>query len=234
MDFWQTVLVLGRRWYVTVPAFLIAVGAAAGIYMTIPVTYTSTAVLVFTAPPSGGSLPADPKQPNAISNPLLNFDQGLNNAAAVVIQALNTPEVALQLGAAPGGDPAYKVTNGSTNQQEQIVAGPFVFVEGDSRDPKAAHDIAQRAVDRVRSELASRQKILDAPPPTYIVADVAVQPTTPQAQKGSKMRSAAVTVGIGGIAALSAAFCVESYSQWRRRKTTAVGEQVRVPVATGV
>lgn len=233
MDFWQTVLVLFRRWYVAVPAFLIAVAAAAGIYLTIPVTYTSTSVLVLDQPLAGGSLPALPTDKGTITNPLLNFDQGLNNAAAIVIQALNTPEVALALGASPTGDPSYKVTNGSTNQQEQIVAGPFVFVEGDSRNPQAAQDIAKRAVQRVKEELAGRQQALNAPPQTYITLDVAVQPTTPVAQRGNKTRAAAVAVVMGVVAALCAAYSFESYYQARRRKQNSVREQSLVSASSG-
>ncbi|MFC0438626.1 hypothetical protein [Kutzneria buriramensis] len=233
MDFWQTVLVLGRRWYVALPAFLLALVAAGGIYLTIPVTYTSTAVLVLDQPLAGGSLPALPDDKGTITNPLLNFDQGLNNAAAIVIQALNTPEVAAALGASPTGDPTYKVTNGSTNQQEQIVAGPFVFVEGDSRSPQAAQDIAKRCVDRVKQELASRQKVLDAPPQTYITVDVAVQPTTPVAQRGNKTRAAAVAVVMGVVAALCAAYSFESYYQARRRKAGSASEKALVPAPSG-
>ena len=233
MDFWQTVLVLFRRWYIAVPAFLLAVAAAGGIYLTIPVTYSSTAVLVLDQPLAGGSLPALPTDKGTITNPLLNFDQGLNNAAAIVIQALNTPEVAAALGASPTGDPGYKVSNGSTNQQEQIVAGPFVFVEGDSRTGQAAQDIAKRCVERVKQELASRQKALNAPEQTYITVDVAVQPTTPVAQRGNKTRAAAIAVVMGAVAALCAAYCFESYAQARRRKAGSVHEQSLVPASSG-
>lgn len=232
MDFWQTMLVLFRRWYVALPAFLIAVGAAVGIYLTVPVTYTSTAVLVLDQPLAGGSLPALPTDKGTITNPLLNFDQGLNNTAAIVIQALNTPEVAAALGASPTGDPSYKVTNGSTNQQEQIVAGPFVFVEGDSRNPQAAQDIAKRCVERVKQELAGRQKALNAPEQTYITLDVAVQPTTPAAQRGNKTRAAAIAVLMGVVAALCAAYSFESYYQARRRKSPA-HEQSLVAASSG-
>jgi capsular polysaccharide biosynthesis protein len=233
MDFWQTLLVLFRRWYVALPAFLIAVGAAVGIYITIPVTYTSTAVLVLDQPLAGGSLPALPTDKGTVTNPLLNFDQGLNNAAAIIIQALNTPEVALALGASPTGDPSYKVTNGSTNQQEQIVAGPFVFVEGDSRNAQAAQDIAKRCVERVKQELAGRQKALNAPEQTYITVDVAVQPTTPVAQRGNKTRAAAVAVVMGVVAALCAAYSFESYYQARRRKAGSVHEESLVAASSG-
>lgn len=232
MDFWQTMLVLFRRWYVALPAFLIAVGAAVGIYLTVPVTYTSTAVLVLDQPLAGGSLPALPTDKGTITNPLLNFDQGLNNTAAIVIQALNTPEVAAAMGASPTGDPSYKVSNGSTNQQEQIVAGPFVFVEGDSRNPQAAQDIAKRCVERVKQELAGRQKALNAPEQTYITLDVAVQPTTPAAQRGNKTRAAAIAVLVGIVAALCAAYSFESYYQARRRKSPA-HEQSLVAASSG-
>ena len=42
MDFWRTVMVLFRRWYITVPAFFLTLGAApAAAYSVVPVQYQS-------------------------------------------------------------------------------------------------------------------------------------------------------------------------------------------------
>ena len=55
MDFWRTVLVLFRRWYITVPAFFATLGVAAAAYSAVPVQYESGSVLVLTTPLSGGT-----------------------------------------------------------------------------------------------------------------------------------------------------------------------------------
>ncbi|GAA3124857.1 hypothetical protein [Nonomuraea salmonea] len=98
MDFWATVTVLFRRWYVTVPAFLLTIAAALGVYAVAPKTFVSTSAIVLTLPVTGGSLPSDPKFPNPSTNPLVTFDQGLNMTSAILIQALNTPKAAAEVG----------------------------------------------------------------------------------------------------------------------------------------
>ena len=41
MDFWRTLMVLLRRCYITVPAFLASLGLAAAAYSLVPVQYQS-------------------------------------------------------------------------------------------------------------------------------------------------------------------------------------------------
>ena len=46
----MTVMVLLRRWYITVPAFFASLGLAAAAYSLTPVEYESVGVLVLTTP----------------------------------------------------------------------------------------------------------------------------------------------------------------------------------------
>ncbi|WP_336209657.1 hypothetical protein [Nonomuraea sp. LPB2021202275-12-8] len=208
MDFWGTILVLVRRWYVALPAFLLAVGGAFYAYSTIPTTYTTTAVLLLTAPTSGGTLPPDPDQPIPRVNPMLNFDHGLDVAASMLISAMSTPDMVAAMGTAEG-DTTYAVTNG-TNNLESLATGPLVFVEGESRTPEAATAITLKVMDRIQRELDLRQRQVQAPRETYITMSAAVPPTTPVAQQGRKLRSGAAALGLGIIAALCASFAAES------------------------
>jgi len=208
VDFWGTILVLLRRWYVALPAFLLALGGAFTAYSTIPTTYTTTSVLVLTAPISGGVLPPDPDQPSAKVNPLLNFDHGLDVAASMLISAMSTPDMVAQMGTAVG-ETTYAVTNG-TNNLESLATGPLVFVKGESRTPEAATTITLKVMDRLQHELDARQRQVHAPRETYITMSPAVPPSTPVAQQGRKLRSAASALGLGVIAALCASFAAES------------------------
>jgi hypothetical protein len=212
MDFWGTVTVLFRRWYVSLAAFTVAVGAAGAIYTTIPTTYVSNAVLVLTTPITGGTLPTNPKHPNGLTNPLLNFDKGLNMSASIVVAALDAPEEAAKLGVTPAGDPIYEVNNGNPNP-ESLTESPFVFITGTSKSPIAARDMVVRVMAEARQILDDRQKALNTPPKTYITIDDMVPPTAPKAQKGRKSRSAAVALAIGLVASLCAAFAAESIAQ---------------------
>ncbi len=221
MDLWGTVTVLIRRWYVTLVAFTLAVGTAYGVYSSVPTTYESDAVIVLTIPSTGGTQPTKSITPTDHTNPLLNFDTGLNMAATIVVNGLETPEVAAQLGVTPKGDPTYTVNNGNANP-ESLTESPFVFFAGKSTNQQAAHDIVVRAVAKAKEILAERQRDLQAPAGTYITASDVAPPTVAVPQHGSKLRASAVTLALGVVASLAAAFGFESLAQAlaRRRRRT--------------
>jgi hypothetical protein len=211
MDFWGTILVLLRRWYIALPAFVLAFAAAAAMYVSRPIHYAYSSVLVLTAPTSGATQNADPTHPVDLTNPLLNFDQGLNNTAAILVRALSSSEVYDQLGGRPGGDPSFQISNGSsTNPELLIIKGPILTITAESASPGKAQELVVRVVQRARQELADRQKGLKTPPSTYIVLSEIVSPTTPQTRSGTRLRPAAAALAIGFVASLAAAFGAES------------------------
>jgi uncharacterized protein involved in exopolysaccharide biosynthesis len=209
MDFWQTVRVVFRRWYVSVPAFIVALGVAALVYRSVPTQYVSTSVLLLTAPTTGPTAEFKAKQPNAVTNPLLNFEQGLNLSASMLIQALDRPETATSLGLSPRGGTSYQVTNGSTNP-ESLESGPFIFIEGTSISPQDAQDIARRLSALAAQDLAERQKELNAPASTYITLNEVVPPTTPEARKNKKLRATGAAGALAVLASLAATYAFES------------------------
>lgn len=233
MDFWRTVLVLFRRWYVVLPAFLLALGGCAAVYASVPVVYVSTSVLVLTTPLTGATEYVEKPRPDLLTNPLLNFDRGLSTSAALIIQALGTPEMAAQLGAAPGGRTTYQVTNGSTNP-ELLTSGPFVFIMGESRDRDAAQAVVQRVAAQARVELQRRQEELKAPPQTYITVAEVVPPTTPETQGGSRVRAAAAALGLGVVTALGSGYAAESFfTQRKRHRPKPQAKKARAPEPVG-
>src|SRR5262245_61982129 len=110
MDFWKTVLVLVRRWYVALPVFLLSLGVAGGIFVSTPSYYQSTGLLVLTTPPGGAVLETDPARKTTL-NPLLAFDDGLKITATLLIQNLNSPTIIGELTTSSSGD-SFTVTNG--------------------------------------------------------------------------------------------------------------------------
>lgn len=217
MDFWQTVLVAFRRWYIALPAFVLSLGLAAYVFVSVPKVYVSTSVLVLTQSLTGATQPSDPERPSGITNPLLNFEQGLSMSASIVIQALRTPETVAALDIEPGSDTMFTVGNGSTNP-ELLITGPFIFITGQSKSPAAAKDVVIRVAQRARLELLQRQENVEAPPSTHISMIEVVAPTTPQALGSSRSRSAAAALGLGLVGSLSAVFGVESFVVFRRRR----------------
>lgn len=231
MDFWRTLQVLVRRWYVVLPAFLATLGGAAGIYLSTPDYYVSHSVLVLTTPLTGGSQPEEEKRNTDVINPLLNFEHGLSISTSILIQALGNPEVVSSLGATPSGPIRYTVSNGSTNP-ELLTTGPFLFIQGESQTAADARAIVRRVVERAEVELAARQDALDVPRSTYISLNEVVPPTTPVAERGSRSRAMAVALGLGLGMSLWTAYAVDSVAaarRARRRDLEGAAEPVGAP-----
>ncbi len=214
MDFWRTVVVLLRRWYITVPACLATLGLAVMAYSAVPHEYQSNSVLVLTTPLTGGT---ETSNPTSLTNPLLSFDHSLSLTAAIVIQQMSSLETAAVLGMTPGGTPSYQVTNGSSNP-ELLESGPFIFVQGIAASPDAAEDVTDRVVAMVAAVLAQRQTQLKAPDSTHIGIQTVV-PTTPgQLLTGNPLRAAAAATALAGLASLAAVYGFESLMTYRRRR----------------
>lgn len=216
MDFWSTVLVLFRRWYVVLPAFLLTLGAAAAAYSSVPAQYLSQSAVLLTAPTTGSVAYADGYQPEAI-NPLLNLDNGLNLTGSLLIQAMRTAEFASRIGVPADGPTTFEVNNGSDNP-ELLQNGPFLFLSATSSSPDEAEGVVQRSVAAAREELQRRQEELDAPRSTYVTFTEIVPPTPAEAQRGDRLRPAAAALALGAIASLAATFAAESLFMARRRR----------------
>lgn len=201
MEFWKAILGLIRHRFVGPPILVLAVAAAGVAYLMTPAHYLSSTTMVLTTPTSGGTLSQDPTKPTGLTNPLLNFDDGLKTTSAILIQAMNTPEVKRELGV-DGGPSTLLIDDGSSNANLLGVNGPFVYLEGESTSAGEAREVVLRAQQRVRDELVNRQKALNAPPTTYITMVDVVPPSMPEVQRGDQMQiagAAAVLVGVGGL-----------------------------------
>ncbi len=217
MDFWRTVLVLFRRWYITVPAFVLTLFAAGAAASVVPVQYESGATLVLTTPLTGGTETTNPDAPTAYTNPLLSFDQSLALSASIVIQQMNSMETARALGVTPGGTTTYEVNNGTTNP-ELLQSGPLLFVAAKASSPEAAQEMAEKVANMSIAVLDQRQTELNAPPATHITVEVVVPPTVGRPLADSPMRAAAAGGALAGLASLAAVYGFESLMTRRRRR----------------
>jgi hypothetical protein len=147
----------------------------------------------------------------------MNFDRSLALSASIVIQQLNSGEIARSLGVTPGSATSYTVTNGSTNP-ELLQAGPFIFVEATAPSPQVAQDVAERVASAATELLAARQTELGAPAPTHISIQEVVPATAGVALLGSPMRAAAAAGGLAGLVSLAAVYAFENLMFHRRRR----------------
>lgn len=220
MGFWQVVVVLTRHWYVTVAAFLIGLGLAAVVYVTVPLQYQSGSVLVITTSLTGRSEETGGTG-LALTNPLLNFDTDVTLATAILIEQMNSPQMAESLGAPAGGTTTYVVSDGTTNA-EILQSGPLLFVQGTGPTPDAAERITQRVGDTAVRTLEQRQQDLRAPASTYMRINEIAPPSAGQQLTRSPMRAATATAALAFAASLTAALAFERLMLFRRRGRTAV------------
>jgi hypothetical protein len=235
MDFWKAILGLARRKYIGLPVLGLALIIAALGYFLTPASYVSSTTMVLTTPTSGGTLSQDPTKPTGLTNPLLTFNEGLKTTSAILIQAMNTPEVAKQIGAT--GGTKLIIDDGSSNPSLLGVNGPFVYIQGTSKSAEEARGVVLRAQKRVREELDNRQKALGAPPITFISMVDVVAPSPPIATHGAQLQIAGVALVLTILLGLGGAYFAQRLLLVRTRRATsaaAEGEPTPAPPAPPV
>ena len=182
MEFWVTIAGLMRRWRVIVPALLVAVALGAGLYVTTPVTYVSSATMILTSTEYGGTQSQDPETPSDLVNPMLYFNDSLKTTSAILIEAMHTKDVATQLGVS--GPTTFRVDDGRTNPNLLGLNGPFLYIVGESTSPAEAERVVQDAQTLMREKLQDWQSALKAPERTFVSLVDVVPPSTPAPNRG--------------------------------------------------
>ncbi|GIH91027.1 hypothetical protein ACFFMN_32560 [Planobispora siamensis] len=194
------------------PLVLLSVLVGALAFLLVPPTYSSSAFMVLTMSAQGSTLSQDPAKPNGLSNPLLEFNDGLKTTSAILIQAVGAPDVLAQLGVPEDGSIEVTIDDGRTNPDILDISGPYVYVKAQGGSAAEVRGLVAKVQKRVVDELTRRQKELRAPPITYItVADV-VPPTTPEEDTGDKVQFA----GLGFVLTLAGSMST-AYFLIRRR-----------------
>ncbi len=210
MDFWKGILFLVRKKSVGPPMIVLSIITAGLVYFLLPTVYVSTASMVLTAPATGGTLSQDPTKPGGLTNPLLQFNDGLRTTAGILILAMNAPDVMAELGIADGGPTSLVVNDGRTNPELLGIStnGPFIYVEAESTSAAAARDTTIRAQKRIQAELVERQQALRAPRSTFIwMADV-VPPSTPEPKLSATFTAAGGALVVTLLAGFGLAYAV--------------------------
>ncbi|SDM19839.1 hypothetical protein SAMN04488074_11830 [Lentzea albidocapillata subsp. violacea] len=203
MDFWGTVRVLRRRWYIALPAVLLTGVLALSVYITVPTRYESSGVLVLTSPAAGGRYSEKTKPEDVVRvNPLLQFDGSLTTTAQILTQVLGDPKTAEEL-AGEGSTAVYTANTGP-------VGGPLLFVTTEADSAESAEGLVGKVLEKAVAELAAQQKALSAPEQTFITAQVLVKPTTASAKIGGKVRYVGAATVVLLLLTLASTFAADS------------------------
>ncbi|WP_176946738.1 hypothetical protein [Lentzea fradiae] len=212
MDFWGTVRVLRRRWYIALPAVLLTGVLALFVYVSVPTRYESSGVLVLTSPAAGGRYSEKTKPEDVVKvNPLLQFDGSLTTTAQILTQILGDPKTAEEL----AGEDSTSTYTANTGP----VGGPLLFVTSEADSAEEAEGLVGKVLEKTVNELAAQQKALNAPEQTFITAQVLVKPTTASAKIGGKVRYVGAATVVLLLLTLASTFAADSVlTKLKRRK----------------
>ena len=187
------------RWYITVPGLLLSFAVAALAFSFFPPQYVSSGTALLVQPT--GSPSQNPAQ-----NPLLTYPDSLNTTASILIQVLNVPTVAKELGLTAGKESFIVSPTGGVSASG--VPQPFISVSAKSPDAQASMDIVSRVLSRAQSELAQRQNELHVRKAFAIRLASVVDPTPPKLVATAPLAAfgASLTLGILATIAIVLAF----------------------------
>ncbi|MCR3751201.1 hypothetical protein [Lentzea californiensis] len=222
MDFWGTVRVLRRRWYIALPAVLLTGVLALSVYITVPTRYESSGVLVLTSPAAGGRYSEKTKPEDVVRvNPLLQFDGSLTTTAQILTQVLGDPKTAEEL-AGEGSTAVYTANTGP-------VGGPLLFVTTEADSAESAEGLVGKVLEKTVAELAAQQKALSAPEQTFITAQVLVKPTTASAKIGGKVRYVGAATVVLLLLTLASTFAADSILLKAKRRKDGKDKDAKDP-----
>jgi hypothetical protein len=228
--FWMTIVGLLRRKRVVIPAIVVAILGGVTAYAGTPVSYVSSTTMVLTTTQFGGTESQDPTKPTDLTNPMLNFNDSLRTTSAILIESMNTKDVAEQLGVR--GSTTLIVNDGRTNPNLLGSNGPFLYIVGRSPSSAETQRVVAEAQKLMQKQLLDLQNALNAPEKTYVSLVNVVAPNTPEpdASRATKLAMMAFVLGFGltvGIAYFGQRF------RARRRARAAVRAAVAGPPPVG-
>lgn len=212
MDFWNSLKVLARRWYIVAVGLLITLGGAVGVNFLIAPSYTAVGSLVLAVPPNL------PERASA-ANPYLAYGN-LAVAARVVASGMNQPSVVRELR-----------TKGATGDfvvdLDPERSSPIIIVNSTADTAAAAIKTVEVVTQGVQQLLADRQKSLGAPQNTWIAANSVVVPEEANRAVGSRLRAVSAVLVVGVIGTLTLAFAIEGMAQGRAGPTPVAAARLR-------
>lgn len=200
MDFWNSLKVLARRWYIVAVGMLVTLGAAVGVNFLISPSYTAVGSLVLAVPPN---LP----ERATSSNPYLAYGN-LAVAARVVASGMNQPSVVRE-------QRSKGATGDFVVDLDPERSSPIITVNSTARTAAEAIKTVEVVTAGVQQLLADRQKTLGAPQNTWITANTVVVPEEANQAIGSRLRAVSAVLVLGVIGTLTLAFGVEGLAQGR-------------------
>ncbi|MBO4205223.1 hypothetical protein [Micromonospora echinofusca] len=206
MDLLDLLRLMFRRWYVTVPVLLGALGAATGLGISIQPEYKTSAAVLLVPPTTAVPAPAPGASPQP-GNPWLRVGE---NAMAQAVQISASSHDFRDRVRAAGGDPDYEVG---------LVTRSSILTIDVTAGNRAAAAATVAAVTRLISEeVAGRQAEYRPRSGEQITTEVLDPGRNVVPSRSNVLRAQIVVAGVGAL--LAAALAV-LFDAWARRRSAA-------------
>ncbi|MFZ4516484.1 MAG: hypothetical protein ACOYN3_09270 [Acidimicrobiia bacterium] len=209
MDFWDSLAVLSRRWWIVVLGIVVTVAVALIVFGAISPTYRADGTVVFYAP--GKLQLADPNAAPQRANPFLGFDGSVTVTSEITARAATAPNVMQTVtGVSPGSS--------FTAEPDISARGPILQLSASAPTRVAAVDTLGRGIATMNQTLNDQQQAVGASQDTWVRMAVLRSDKAATPVSGSRWRAALgiVLVGIG--CTLMAAFGVDALARARARR----------------
>ena len=219
MDFWTSIKVLARRWYVFIPALALSGVVTLALYHHLKPTYEAKSIILLVPPkatPTGNAAVLVP------SNPYLGF--GNLNTVAAILSASETSPAAVSRLAHLGVTDTYTIVPDPLGQIPEL----NVTVDGKSSVTVLAES---KTIDSDISQyLVSTQNASSAPQLTWITTNL-LSPPNAALQNKSRVRVAGAVGAIAVVVSIALAFMAESVAGRRKQEhgSNATGWSLHLP-----
>ena len=208
MDFWSSVRLLARRWYVVIAGLVVTGVIVALVFRAIPPTYSATSQQMFiTTPPTAQVVTG--KGSVAGDNPLLELGGGYNVLAELMAKIMNGVQ----------GQLAVQEAGGAGDYVVDTVPGdaPVVSISVEATTPQRALRTEKIVREVMAQTLESQQRAAGADARTFVVVRSVFEPVDAVYEPASRVRAGGALLVIGLAMTVGLAFLVESFAQRRRQ-----------------
>jgi len=202
VDIWGAILVLARRFYITVPlAAASLIGAYTLTHSIAPEYHASSSVVLI------GPTAVEDKANPAPVNPFAQL--GTTTVAATVQLDLSNASSVAQIQAA----------HNSTNYSATAVSRtPIITLSATSKDPRQAVSTSNQLISILRADLAARQRPFTAQPTQQVTVQVLSAAELATVDTASRTKAEAVAMGVAVVLTIIIVLIIDAVLASRRRR----------------
>lgn len=209
MDFWSSMRLLARWWYVVFLGLIVTGVAVALVFRAVPPTYSAVSQQMFLASPAAPTKAEGDVRGQTADNPLLELGGGYNVLAELIAKIMNGAQGQLAVQAA-GGDGDYIV---------DTVPGdaPVLSITVEATSPDAALSTEKVVRTVMAKTLEAQQRAAGADSRTFVVVRPVFEPIEAVYEPASRVRAGGALLVVGIALTIGLVFLVESIAQRRRQ-----------------